>query len=330
MSTTAEPFSEDAVAERREAEALDAYSRVVVDVAERVAPSVANLRVMRRGRGGQVPAGAGSAVALSPDGFLLTSAHVVAGPGRTGRATFVDGRELSWRVVGVDRLSDLAVLRADGDALVPATLGEAEMLKVGQLVVAIGNPNGFAGSVTAGVVSALGRSLPARAGRTVRHIDNVIQTDAALNPGNSGGALVDSSARVIGINTAVAGVGLGLAVPINAATRQIVGALMRDGRVRRAWIGIAAGPRPLPPHARVRVGRSAGVEIIEVSAGSPAQRAGLRAEDLIVELDGQAIERVDDIQRAMSREAIGRPMPIRVLRGDRWLDLEVSPVELAE
>jgi len=330
MSTTAERFSEDAAAERREAEALDAYSRVVVEVAERVAPSVANLRVMRRGRGGQVPAGAGSAVALSPDGFLLTSAHVVAGPGRTGRATFVDGRELSWRVVGVDRMSDLAVLRADGDALAPAALGEAEKLRVGQLVVAIGNPNGFAGSVTAGVVSALGRSLPARAGRTVRHIDNVIQTDAALNPGNSGGALVDSSARVIGINTAVAGVGLGLAGPINAATRQIVGALMRDGRVRRAWIGIAAGPRPLPPHARVRVGRSAGVEIIEVSAGSPAQRGGLRAEDLIVELDGHAIERVDDVQRAMTHEAIGRPMPIRVLRGDRWLDLEVSPVELAE
>jgi serine protease Do len=299
---------------------------------------VANLRVMRRGRGGQVPAGAGSAVALSPDGFLLTSAHVVSAPthqppnhpGRTGRATFVDGSELSWRVVGVDRLSDLAVLRADGDSLTPAVLGEAEKLRVGQLVVAIGNPNGFAGSVTAGVVSALGRSLPARAGRTVRHIDNVIQTDAALNPGNSGGALVDSSARVIGINTAVAGVGLGLAVPINAATRQIVSALMRDGRVRRAWIGIAAGPRPLPPHARVRVGRAAGVEIIEVSAGSPAQRAGLRAEDLIVELDGQAIERVDDVQRLMSQQAIGRPIPIRVLRGDRWLDLEVSPVELVE
>jgi S1-C subfamily serine protease len=343
MSATTDRYDNDA-AERREAEALDAYSRVVVDVAERVAPSVANLRVMRRGRGGQVPAGAGSAVALTPDGFLLTSAHVVAGPGRaaagpgqgvagsnrTGRATFVDGRELSWRVVGVDRLSDLAVVRADGDALAPATLGEAEKLRVGQLVVAIGNPNGFAGSVTAGVVSALGRSLPARAGRTVRHIDNVIQTDAALNPGNSGGALVDSSARVIGINTAVAGVGLGLAVPINAATRQIVGALMREGRVRRAWIGIAAGPRPLPPHARVRVGRVAGVEIIEVSAGSPAQRGGLRAEDLIVELDGQAIERVDDVQRVMTHEAIGRPMPIRVLRGDRWLDLDVSPVELVE
>jgi S1-C subfamily serine protease len=331
MSTTAEQHhDQENEAERREAEALDAYSRVVVDVAERVAPSVANLRVMRRGRSGQVPAGAGSAVALTPDGFLVTSAHVVAGPGRSGKATFVDGRELSWRVVGTDRLTDLAVLRADGDGLTPATLGEAEHLRVGQLVVAIGNPNGFAGSVTAGVVSALGRSLPARAGRTVRHIDNVIQTDAALNPGNSGGALVDSSARVIGINTAVAGVGLGLAVPINAATRQIVGTLMRDGRVRRAWIGIAAGPRPLPPHARVRVGRSAGVEVVEVSQGSPAQRAGLRAEDLIVELGGQAIERVDDVQRLMSQDAIGRPLAIRILRGDRWLDLEVSPIELVE
>src|SRR5580693_2164856 len=318
-------------AAEREAEALDAYSRVVVNVAERLAPSVANLRVMRRGRGGgQVPAGAGSAVALTPDGFLLTSAHVVAGPGRTGRAAFVDGRELSFRIVGVDRLSDLAVLRADGDGLVPATLGEAERLRVGQLVVAIGNPNGFAGSVTAGVVSALGRSLPARSGRMVRYIDNVIQTDAALNPGNSGGALVDSSARVIGINTAVAGVGLGLAVPINEATRQIVGTLMRDGRVRRAWIGIAAGPRPLPPHARARVGRSAGVEIVEGSQGSPAQRAGLRAEDLIVELGGQQIERVDDVQRLMTQDAIGRPLPVRILRGDRWLDLEVSPIELVE
>jgi S1-C subfamily serine protease len=331
MSTTIENSGvEPTEQETRDAEALDAYSRVVVGVAERLAPSVANLRVMRRSRGGQVPAGAGSAVALTPDGFLLTSAHVVAGPGRTGRAAFVDGRELSFRVVGIDRLSDLAVLRADGDQLVPAILGEAEQLRVGQLVVAIGNPNGFAGSVTAGVVSALGRSLPARAGRTVRYIDNVIQTDAALNPGNSGGALVDSAARVVGINTAVAGVGLGLAVPINAATRQIIGALMRDGRVRRAYIGIAGGPRPLPPHARVRVGRPGGVEVVEVAPGSPAQRAGLRAEDLILELGGQPIERVDDVQRLMNHGSIGRPLHVRVLRGDRFLDLELSPVELAE
>jgi S1-C subfamily serine protease len=315
----------------RDAEALDAYSRVVVEVAERVAPSVANLRVMRRSRGGgQVPAGAGSAVALTPDGFLLTSAHVVAGPGRSGRAAFVDGRELRFGVVGVDRLSDLAVLRADGDELIPASLGEAEQLRVGQLVVAIGNPNGFAGSVTAGVVSALGRSLPARAGRTVRYIDNVIQTDAALNPGNSGGALVDSLARVVGINTAVAGVGLGLAVPINAATRRIVGALMREGRVRRAYIGIAGGPRPLPPHARVKLGRTAGIEVVEVADGSPAQRAGLRAEDLLVDLGGQAVERVDDIQRLLTEDAIGMPVAAKVLRGDRTLELELRPVELGE
>ena len=313
-----------------EAEALDAYSRVVVDVAERLAPSVANLRVMRRSRRGSFPAGAGSAVALTPDGFLLTSAHVVSGPGRTGRAAFVDGRELSFEVTGADRLSDLAVLRAAEGDLTPAVLGDAEDLRVGQLVVAIGNPNGFAGSVTAGVVSALGRSLPARSGRTVRYIDNVIQTDAALNPGNSGGALVDSRGRVVGINTAVAGVGLGLAVPINAATRQIVGALMRDGRVRRAYIGIAGGPRPLPPHARVRVGRTSGLEVVEVADGSPAQRAGLRPEDLIVELGGEVVERADDVQRLMREAAIGKPLTARVLRGERWFDLELRPVELAE
>jgi S1-C subfamily serine protease len=315
---------------QREAAALDAYSTIVVEVAERLAPSVANLRVMRRGRaGGQVPAGAGSAVALTPDGFLLTSAHVVAGPGRTGRASFVDGRELSFHVVGADRLSDLALLRAEDGGLTAATLGDAEDLRVGQLVVAIGNPNGFAGSVTAGVVSALGRSLPARSGRTVRYIDNVIQTDAALNPGNSGGALADSSSRVIGVNTAVAGVGLGLAVPINSATRHIIGALMHEGRVRRAYIGIGGGPRPLPPYARVRTGRASGVEVVEVVPEGPAARAGLRPEDLIVELGGEPIERVEDMQRLLRAEAIGEPLQVRVLRGERWLDLELAPVELS-
>ena len=319
-----------------ESEALDAYSRVVVDVAERLAPSVANLRVMRRTRGGQVPSGAGSAFALTPDGFLLTSAHVVttsrsgqASPA-SGRASFVDGRELKFEVVGADRLSDLAVLRVEDGDLRPAVLGDAEAVRVGQLVVAIGNPNGFAGSVTAGVISALGRSLPARAGRSVRFIDNVIQTDAALNPGNSGGALVDSRCRVIGVNTAVAGVGLGLAVPINAATRQIVGALMTEGRVRRAYIGIAGGPRPLPPQARSRLGRKDGVEVVEVVEGSPAERAGLRAEDLIVELDGRPIERVDELQRLMTGQAIGQPVAVQVLRGDRLLDLEIRPEELSE
>jgi S1-C subfamily serine protease len=314
--------------EAQEAEALDAYSQVVVRVAERLAPSVANLRVTRRSRGGRVPAGAGSAVALTPDGFLLTSAHVVSGPGRSGRAAFVDGRELSFEVVGLDRLSDLALLRVQEGALVAAELGEAARLRVGQLVVAIGNPHGFAGSVTAGVVSALGRSLPARAGTAVRFIDNVIQTDAALNPGNSGGALSDSQGRVVGINTAVAGVGLGLAVPINAATRQIVADLMRSGRVRRAYIGIAGGPRPLPPHARVRLGREAGLEVVNVAPGAPAERAGLRAEDLIVAIDEASVERADDVQRLMNEGAIGRPMRVSVLRSGRWLEMEIVPGEL--
>src|SRR6059036_306862 len=244
-----------------EEEALDAYSQVVTSVAERLAPSVANLRVSRRVRGGRVLDGGGSAVVITPDGFTLTSAHVVARTEGRGRASFVDGRELDFEVVGSDPLSDLAVLRADGRDLSPAELGDAERLRVGQLVVAIGNPHGFAGSVTAGVVSALGRSLPARSGTNVRIIDNVIQTDAALNPGNSGGALVNGRREVVGVNTAVAGVGLGLAVPINSATRKVIGALMSDGRVRRAYLGIAGGPRPLPPRARERFEMPTCVEV---------------------------------------------------------------------
>ena len=244
---------------------LDAYSRVVVEVAERLAPSVANLRVSRRFRGRRVDGG-GSGVVITPDGFMLTSAHVVDGA-EDGTAAFVDGRELGIEVLGTDPLSDLAVLRTGGDGLQPAELGDADGLRVGQLVVAIGNPNGFGGSVTAGVVSALGRSLPTRRGRVV---DSVIQTDAALNPGNSGGALADGSGRVVGINTAVAGVGLGLAVPINQTTRGIVAALMGEGRVRRAYLGIAGGSRPLPPRLAARLGRRSGVEVVEVVDGSPA------------------------------------------------------------
>src|SRR5205807_1569781 len=247
-----------------EADALDAYSRTVVAVSERLAPSVANLRVTRQTSRGRLPAGAGSGVVLTPDGFLLTSAHVVDGRGRQGRASFVDGSEFSFTIVGADPFSDLALLRADAERLVAAELGDAERLRVGQLVVALGNPHGFAGSVTAGVVSALGRSLPTRSGRAVRAIDNVIQTDAALNPGNSGGALADSTGRVIGINTAVAGIGLGLAVPINAATRRVIASLMTDGRVRRAYLGIAGGPRPLPPQARRTREQRTGVEVVEV------------------------------------------------------------------
>src|ERR687888_591721 len=224
---------------------------------------------MRRTRGGQMPAGAGSAVVLTPDGFLLTNAHVVGRSDLRGRATFGDGREERFEVVGRDPLSDLALIRSEGDGLVPAELGDAEQLRVGQLVVAIGNPHGLGGSVTAGVVSALGRSLPARSRRAGRIIDNVIQTDAALNPGNSGGALADSRGRVVGINTAVAGIGLGLAVPINRTTGRILAALMREGRFRRAYLGIAGGRRPLPPRVAQALGRGAGVEVAEVVGGSP-------------------------------------------------------------
>jgi S1-C subfamily serine protease len=311
-----------------EREALDAYSRTVVGIAEGLAPSVANLRITRRARGGHVPAGAGSGVVLTPDGFVLTSAHVVAGPGRRGRAAFVDGRELRFEIVGRDALSDLAVLRVDAGDLAPAVLGDAEELRVGQLVVAIGNPQGFAGSVTAGVVSALGRSLPARSRRTARIIDNVIQTDAALNPGNSGGALVDGRGRVVGINTAVAGIGLGLAVPINAASRNVIGALMTDGRVRRAYLGIAGGPRPLPPQARGQSPAATCVEVVEVVRGSPADGAGLRAEDLILEVDGTPVAGVEDLQRLMVAELIGVPVNLRVLRHGRVQELQLVPAEL--
>jgi serine protease Do len=311
-----------------EREALDAYSRTVTGVAERLAPSVANLRVTRQTRRGRVPTGGGSAVVLTPDGFLLTSAHVVAGPGSGGRASFVDGRELRFEVVGADPFSDLAVLRADSRDLVAAELGDAERLRVGQLVVAIGNPNGFAGSVTAGVVSALGRSLPARSRGNVRIIDNVIQTDAALNPGNSGGALVNGRGQVVGVNTAVAGVGLGLAVPVNEATRRIVGALMTDGRVRRAYLGIAGGPRPLPPRVRAELDMPTAVEVVSVVEGSPADRAGLRPEDLIVAVDGTATASVDDLQRLMVAELIGRPVATRVVREGQPIEMRLVPDEM--
>ncbi len=311
-----------------EEEALDAYSHAVVSIAERLSPSVANLRVARRVRGGRVATGGGSGVVITPDGFMLTSAHVVAGTDGRVEASFVDGREVSAEVVGADPLSDLAVLRSEADDLAPATLGDAEALRVGQLVVAIGNPNGFAGSVTAGVVSALGRSLPVRSRSAGRIVENVIQTDAALNPGNSGGALADGRGRVVGINTAVAGVGLGLAVPINEVTRKIVAALMRDGRFTRAYIGIAGGSRPLPPRLARELGRSAGVEVVEVVEGSPAAKAGLRPEDLIVAVGGTPVEGADDLQRLMAGELIGERVTASIVREGERLGVELVPVEL--
>ena len=311
-------------------EALDAYSRVVTAVARDLAPSVANLRVTRRIRGGRTAMGGGSAVVVTPDGFLVTSAHVVEGS-RVGSASFVDGREMRFTVVGADPLSDIAVLRADAEDLAPAQLGDASDLKVGQLVVAIGNPHGYAGSVTAGVVSALGRSLPVgRRGGPRRMVENVVQTDAALNPGNSGGALVDGAGRVVGINTAVAGVGLGLAVPINDATRRIIATLMADGRVRRAWLGLAYGRRPLPPRVAGRLGRGSAIEVIEVVDGSPADLAGLHPEDLLVELDGIRLEGADDLQRMMTVERIGAAVKATVVREGELRAITLTPGELPE
>jgi len=323
-TTDARPSAPGSAPDDREA--LDAYSRVVTRVAEALGPSVANLRI--RGRRGI--AGGGSGVVITPDGFLLTSAHVVAGTGRRVRASFTDGSDLEATLIGADPLSDLAVLRTESARLPAAELGDAAGLRVGQLVVAIGNPHGYAGSVTAGVVSALGRSLPARAGGATRIIDDVIQTDAALNPGNSGGALVDGRAQVVGINTAVAGVGLGLAVPVNATTRRIVSALMRDGRVRRAWIGIAGGARPLPPRVAAALGRDRAIEVVEVIEGSPAARAGLHAEDLIVGVDGLPVRGVDDLQRLMTEERIGARCSIEVVREGAERTLELVPRELEQ
>jgi serine protease Do len=314
-----------------EDEALDAYSQVTTRVAEALTPSVANLRVTRRGWRGQNAEGGGSGVVVTPDGFILTSAHVLAGTDR-GSASFVDGREFTIEIVGSDPLSDLAVVRASANELTPAALGDASRLRVGQLVVAVGNPLGFAGSVTTGVVSALGRSLPTRAGSVTRVVENVIQTDAALHPGNSGGALADARARVVGINTAVVGPGigqgLGLAVPINDTTRLIVAALMTEGRFRRAYLGIAGGPRPLPPKVAREIGRDSGLEVVQVVEGSPASAAGLRAEDLILDVDGRAMEGMEDLQRLMIGDAIGRRVAFRVFRGGRTTKLDVTPVEL--
>src|SRR6516225_8438976 len=268
-------------------EALDAYSETVIAVADRIVPSVASL--------------------LVADGYLLTSAHVVAGAER-GTAILADWREAPFELVGRDPLSDLAVLRARASGLPQVELGNAEALRVGQLVVAVGNPHGFAGSVTAGVVSALGRSLPS-GGRVV---ENVIQTDAALNPGNSGGALVDSHARLVGVNTALAGIGLGLAVPVNATTLDIVATLLREGRVRRAYLGVVGGGRPLSPRRAEELGQKSGVGIIEVPSGSPAERAGLRPTDTIVAVDGDVVEGTGDLHRLMSGGVIGRALSLRV------------------
>jgi len=279
-------------------EILDAYSRTVVDVAESVLPSVASVAV-RTARGG----GSGSASVITADGFLLTSAHVVVGA-RSAEASFSDGSTVSVDVVGRDPLSDLAVLHARGDIPAPVQLGDAAKLRVGQLVVALGNPLGLAGSVTAGIVSALGRSLPTQSGRV---IDEVIQTDAALNPGNSGGVLADSSGRMVGVNTAVAGVGVGLAVPINSTTRGIIA-----------------------PELAKRIGSPTGLQVAGVSPNSAAEEAGLRRGDVVVELAGRRVVSTTAVQQLMVEDAIDRPIEITVWRNGALVDVIAVPRELDE
>ena len=303
-----------------ERDPLDAYSQTVIAVAERVLPSVASVSVETR-RG----AGAGSASVIGADGLLLTSAHVIA-DARSLEVAFADGRSSEARVVGQDALSDLAVIRAVGSTPAPLTMGDAAELRVGQLVVALGNPLGLAGSVTAGIVSALGRSLPTHAGRV---IDEVIQTDAALNPGNSGGVLADGSGAVVGVNTAVAGVGLGLAVPINSTTREIIDSLVAFGRVRRAWLGIAGVQIQLPAEVAAKVGAAKGMQVATVVPDSPAALAGIRRGDIVISLDGTKIVSATAVQRLMVENAIDRLIEMTVWRNGALVDVILQPTELS-
>jgi S1-C subfamily serine protease len=307
-----------------ERDALDAYSRVVSGVAEQLLPRVAAVRLRTHGRPGEA---SGSAVVLTQEGHLLTNAHVV-GAAQAGEATFADGSVAQLEVVGRDPLADLAIVRADRQVASPPVYRDVDDLRIGTLVVAVGNPLGMAGSVTAGVVSGLGRALPVRTRNATRIVEDVIQTDAALNPGSSGGALADSQGRVVGINTAVAGIGLGLAVPVNATTRRIIYSLMHDGRVRRGYLGLVSSPAPLPPEWAARTGQRNALRVVEVVAGSPAASSGLRAGDLVLAVAGEPLGDAQSLQRLLFEESIGQRLEITVLRNGALVDAVTIPAEL--
>ena len=300
---------------------LDAFSRAVVSVAEKLRPAVVNLRVGKGGRGGS-----GSGVLFTPDGFLLTTHHVVQGSD-TVRVRLNDGSELSGRVVGNDPWTDLAVVQVEGNTFPFASLGDSAKLKVGQLAVAIGSPLGFESTVTAGVISALGRTLRSVSGHLV---DNIIQTDAALNPGNSGGPLVDSHGRVVGINTAIIqpAQGICFAVPVNTA-KTILPQLLRHGRVVRGYLGLHARQVPVAPDLRSRYGldQKTGIEILMLEEDAPAQNAGLWIEDVIVGFAGKPVTSIDDLQRMLTQHPVGIPAPVVVIREGRRVERTAVPGE---
>ncbi len=310
-----------------ERELLDAYSRAVVDVVDVVTPSVVSIRVVAANRRGDSGEGAGSGFVVAPDGFVVTNDHVVE---RAKHVTvvFTDGRELEARVVGTDPPTDLALLRVPDGGLSPVVIGDSEQLRVGQMAIAIGNPLGFQSTVSAGVISALGRNLRSQSGRL---IENIIQTDVALNPGNSGGPLVDSRGRVIGVNTAMIRMAQGLCFAIPSSTMTwVVGELMTRGRVRRAVMGLVGETRPV--NRRVQRGfqlsRPTAVHVVSVAENGPAQSGGLRPHDWIVTLGEQSVASVDDLQRILAKWTPGEPLAVTVLRnGGHRHDLTLVPSE---
>ena len=328
-----QPSGEAAASRLTDDELLDAYSRAVVGVAERVSPAVVNIEAHQRGFS-RLPnptrqserAGNGSGFIFTPDGFILTNSHVVHNATRLD-VTLNDGRELPAELIGDDADTDLAVLRVDATQLAPVALGDSDRVRPGQLVVAIGNPYGFQTTVTAGVVSALGRSLRSRSGRL---IDNIIQTDAALNPGNSGGPLVTSRGEVIGVNTAIIlpAQGICFAIAVNTA-KFVASRLIKDGRVRRSYIGI--GGQNVPLHRRVvrfhDLTADSGVLIVSVEAGGPAERAGLREGDVVVAFEDKPVRGIDDLHRLLTEEKVGMSMPLVVIRDSEKRTFAVVPAE---